>query len=197
MTEETAIALCLTDKDPRGFEHLVRQYRREAFYHAHALLGNEADAADACQESFACAFAAMPGLTSLDRFYPWYYRILKNRCLNMIDRRKTRESHAVAERERARSAPSTDNAPDPATILETREDREQVWRVLGTLNPRHREILTLKYIHGFRYADISATLGIPRGTVMSRLHAARVAYRERHHQGSESGASHTQDTTSP
>lgn len=50
MKERTAIRLCLKHRDPAGFEFLVEQYKREAFYHAQALLGNEADAADACQE---------------------------------------------------------------------------------------------------------------------------------------------------
>ena len=192
MTEQTAIRLCLIKRDPRGFEYLVGQFRREAFYHAHALLGNEADAADACQEAFACAFAAMPKLTQLDKFYPWFYRILKNRCLNMIARRKTRETHAACEWEQSGSSARHDVTPNPASILEAQEARHHVWHLLDSLNDKHREILTLKYIHGFRYDEISATLGIPRGTVMSRLHAARDAFRTLHQQSSESGAPHLQ-----
>lgn len=62
MTEEKAIRLCLEDKDPLGFEFLVNQYKREAYFHAYALLKNEADAADACQDAFTKAFAAIPNL---------------------------------------------------------------------------------------------------------------------------------------
>ena len=178
MTEEKAIRLCLKHRDARGFEFLVRQFRREAYYHAHAFLGNESDAADACQESFACAFAAMPRLRKLERFYPWFYRILKNRCLNMLDRRKTREAHADSERARERESPQTHAiSSTPSSLLEAREEKDRIWRLLGKLQRNHREILTLKYIHGFRYDEITATLGIPRGTVMSRLYAARQAFR--------------------
>lgn len=177
MNEEKAIRLCLKKRDPRGFEFLVEQFKREAFYHAFALLKNEADAADACQEAFACAFAAMPKLGHLDKFYPWFYRILRNRCLNMIARTKTRESHASSEREKVNSVESHDSSPTPSSILVDREKKEEVWHNLAELSKNHREILTLKYIHGFRYDEISATLGIPRGTVMSRLHAAREAFR--------------------
>ena len=178
MTEESAIRLCLKHRDPAGFEFLVRKFRREAFYHAHALLGNEPDAADACQESFASAFAAMPRLSKLDKFYPWFYRILRNRCLNMLGRRQTREAYAA--KEAASSQQSSDEVQDPSHLAMARESREQVWRLLSQLKPKHAEILTLKYIHGFRYDEISETLNIPRGTVMSRLYEARSAFRQLH-----------------
>lgn len=178
MTESRAIRLCLKERDPAGFEFLVARYRREAYFHARALLGNESDAADACQEAFLRAFAAMPRLGSLDRFYPWFYRILRNVCLNMLSRARTRHDYAAA----AAAAGAGDGAPTdggaPDDLVAAREDREAVWRVLAEVSAAHREILTLKYVHGFRYEEIAATLGIPRGTVMSRLYAARQAFRK-------------------
>lgn len=177
VTEETAIRLCLKHRDPSGFEFLVRKFRREAYYHAHALLGNEPDAADACQESFANAFAAMPGLSKLDRFYPWFYRIFRNRCLNMLGRHQTRDAYAAKAAMSPKARADTD---DPSDLAMARESREQVWHLLSQLKPKHAEILTLKYIHGFRYDKISETLNIPRGTVMSRLYEARSAFRQLH-----------------
>lgn len=175
MTEEKAIRLCLKHRDPSGFEFLVRQFRREAFYHAYALLRNEADAADACQESFTCAFAALPKLRQLDKFYPWFYRILKNRCLNMLARKKTRDTYVAQQRQ---LSPTEGGAPpSPSSALEAKEEGTRIHALLDSLQQDHREILTLKYIHGFRYDEIVATLGIPRGTVMSRLYAARKAFR--------------------
>ena len=160
VTEETAIRLCLKHRDPSGFEFLVRKFRREAYYHAHALLGNEPDAADACQESFANAFAAMPGLSKLDKIYPWFYRILRNRCLNMLGGRQTRDAYAAKVAMSPKALADTD---DPSDLAMARESREQVWHLLSQLKPKHAEILTLKYIHGFRYDEISETLNIPRG----------------------------------
>lgn len=177
MNEQTAIQLCLRRQDPNGFEYLVDRYKREAFFHAHALLNNEADAADACQEAFLRAFAAMPRLPALDRFYPWFYRILRNRCLNMLDRRRTRERHAA--RERADEARRVDEST-PARILADNEDAQAVWKTLCRLSEPHRVILTLKYVNGFSYDEIARALGVPRGTVMSRLYAARQAFRAAH-----------------
>lgn len=178
MTEEKAIRLCLKHRDPSGFEFLVRQFRREAYYHAQAWLGNESDAADAVQDSFAAAFAAMPGLTELDRFYPWFYRILRNRCLNLLARVRIRDRYREEQCQEAVRGPSVETS-NPRTALEADEERTRVWRQLSQLKPKHREILTLKYIHEFSYAEIAETLGIPRGTVMSRLYESRAQFRER------------------
>ena len=178
MTEQKAITLCLEHRDPAGFEFLVAQYRREAYYHAYALLGNSEDAADVCQDAFVRAFAAMPRLEALDRFYPWFYRILRNRCLNLLSRRNTREKHAQAVRQHLETGGGS-TATSPSANVQRNEERRQVWTAIEKLSPQHREILTLKYIHGLKYDAISETLGIPRGTVMSRLYAARQTFRTR------------------
>lgn len=175
MTELKAIRLCLKHRDPVGFEYLVGRYRREAYFHALNLLGNEADAADACQEAFARAYAALPGLSHLSAFYPWFYRILRNYCLNQLSRRKTRESYLASHQ----AARETESEPaSPAFLVQKQEEAAQVWRALEHLTPEFREILALKYFQDANYDQIAALLDIPRGTVMSRLYHARRAFRE-------------------
>jgi RNA polymerase sigma-70 factor (ECF subfamily) len=184
VTERTAIARCLKDRDPRGFEFLVARYRREAYYHALGFLGNDADAADACQECFAKAFVAMSKLRRLDQFYPWFYRILRNHCLNMLGRRRTRERHAQQE---AAGGPANVEYHDPAVLAAAGDDQREVWRALAALQPTFREILVLKYVDGRCYDDIATILSIPRGTVMSRLYHARRAFRDRYLERSQPG----------
>jgi len=175
MDEHQAIELCIKHKDPMGFEFLVQKYRREAFSHAFALLGNQDDALDACQDSFARAFAAIPRLQELTHFYPWLYRILRNRCLNLLARKQTSERYREAQQQAQGQGVETVH---PACILEQREEQMRVRCALESLKPEHREILVMKYVHGHRYEEIAAMLGIPRGTVMSRLYHARTALRE-------------------
>jgi RNA polymerase sigma-70 factor (ECF subfamily) len=177
MNEAQAIRLCLRHRDPVGFEYLVKKYRREAYYHAYALMRNREDAADACQESFQRAFMAIPKLVSLDRFYPWFYRILRNCCLNMLSRRRTILNHA---RETGSDIREEGTFDDPSSILEKKEEAQTVWRVLSDLDMDSREILSLKYIQGNSYEEIAQVLDIPRGTVMSRLFHARKAFREKY-----------------
>ncbi|MBW2623392.1 MAG: sigma-70 family RNA polymerase sigma factor [Deltaproteobacteria bacterium] len=70
---------------------------------------------------------------------------------------------------------STDN---PAFLLEKKEEQLIVWQTLQRLKPQHREILTMKYLQGLRYDELSGLLDIPRGTVMSRLYHARKAFKD-------------------
>lgn len=175
MEEQHAIQLCVKHRDPVGFEFLVEKYRREAFSHAFALLGNQEDALDACQDSFARAFAAIPGLRELPQFYPWFYCILRNRCLNLLARRQTSDRYRETQRHDAAQAL---DAVTPSLQLEQREDQQRVHLALTLLNPEHREILAMKYVQEHRYEEIAEILGIPRGTVMSRLYHARLALRE-------------------
>ena len=125
MDERHAIQLCIKHRDPVGFEFLVEKYRREAFVHAFALMGNQEDALDACQDSFARAFASIPRLQELTEFYPWFYRILRNRCLNLIARRKT--SDRYREHQQAEAGQAFE-ARDPGSMLEQEEARQQVRR---------------------------------------------------------------------
>ena len=177
MNESYALKLCLKYNDPKGFEFLVKKYRKEAFFHAHMFLGNHEDAADACQESFAKAFIAIPALKYLDQFYPWFYTILRNCCLNMIRKRKSVQRY---QQNRYKEATLPNTQSNPSDLLEQREEQRTVWFVLQKLNPDFREILVMKYIQGYRYHEISNTLGIPRGTVMSRLYHARRAFKEKY-----------------
>lgn len=177
MNEAQAIRLCIRHRDPVGFEFLVDKYRREAYCHALALMGNREDAADACQESFRRAFAAIPKLAHMDQFYPWFYRILRNCCLNMLNRRKTVLQYARDNSSRVQGATASDN---PASILAKEEEASAVRRALDGLSAENREILSLKYIMGKSYEDIAQCLNIPRGTVMSRLFYARKAFRDKY-----------------
>jgi len=175
MDEARAITLCLKHRDPIGFEYLVGKYRREAFVHARALMGNEHDALDACQDSFARAFAAMPALDGLTSFYPWFYRILRNCCLNMLDRRQTRERYGEAV-----PAHSEVEVKTPASLAEQQDERNVVSAALMRVPAAAREILVMKYVERQSYDEIAQTLGIPRGTVMSRLYYARLAFKEQY-----------------
>ena len=96
MNEQKAIRLCLKDRDPIGFEYLVQKYREQAFFHAISWLNNHEDALDACQESFARAFGAITRLKKMEKFYPWFYVILRNCSMNILADRK--KSHITNDR---------------------------------------------------------------------------------------------------
>lgn len=178
MNEQKAIRLCITHRDPAGFEFLVKKFRMEALYHAVSFLGNYEDAADACQDSFHKAFIAITGTRKLERFYPWFYVILKNHCLNLIRKRELRER---GQEDVYNNLIRQTAGPEAVFINE--EQNGEVWEIISSLKPEHREILMLKYAMRKDYKDIAVTLGIPRGTVMSRLYYARRAFKDKYLEG--------------
>ena len=177
MDERKAIKLCIAYMDPAGFEFLVKKFRLEAIYHAVSFTGNYEDAADACQESFYKAFLSITSLHKLERFYPWFYVILKNNCLNLIRKRDQLEN---GPKEDVFNSNLQNSDSGPELFLEKKEETEKIWEIVRDLKTEHREILMMKYAMRKNYEDISITLGIPRGTVMSRLYYARRSFREKY-----------------
>lgn len=177
MNEQKAIKLCLKNRDPIGFEYLVQKYRKKAFYNAFGWVNNNEDALDACQESFARAFAAITRLKKLERFYPWFYVILRNCCMNILsDRKKSNMISDSLSRDLKREELIED--ADSLSNMVSTEEKSKIQELLYSLKPEFKEILILKYFNEMSYEEIGTLLSIPRGTVMSRLYNARKAFHD-------------------
>lgn len=153
--------------DRDAFESIVRA-RMDAVYRlSFAILGNEADARDAAQETFVAAWRQLSRLREGHRFEAWLQRIAVNAARQTIRssrRRRIREipsSTVVSLAERAAPAERND-----AAILDA---------ALATLPVEQRVILVLHHLEGHPLAELAAILDIPSGTVKSRLFAARRA----------------------
>jgi RNA polymerase sigma-70 factor (ECF subfamily) len=158
MDDAAAIRTCLTGHTD-AFRHLVDRYQSRALSHARLLTRNAADAADAAQEAFVDAFRNLSRYDPARPFYPWFYALLRNRCFKQRSRRATRSESGAAPEPRI----------DPAVSAEHLD----LWRAIRRLESDDAELVVLKHIEGWTYEELSASLGIPRGTVMSRLYAAR------------------------
>ena len=154
---------------------LVRRYREPAYLLGLQLLGNREDALDVAQD------AMLRFLTSLDRFQeerpvrPYVLRIVRNRVADLWRRRRVRRAESLDAGELPRQI--ADERPGPEASARRAELRRRIWRALAELPPAKREILVLRDYHDLAYAELAKVLGIPIGTVMSRLHAARKALR--------------------
>jgi len=154
---------------PPSFEqHLEDSFRR---VHRAALgfLGDEQAAREAAQEAMTKAFVARERYDPGQPFYPWMYRIVKNTCLDIIRGRKRRPRSSV-EVERLASV-----APSPVEATLAAEQQQRLWRAMSSLSADHQEILNLRHFQDLSYLEICDLLGIPEGTVMSRLYRARRA----------------------
>ena len=160
------------DRDAFGL--LVERHMRRAYLQALGLVGSREDALDLSQEAFARAFRARHTLDPDRPFYAWLYQILRRLCFNF--RRDRRVRSALLEREG--SAWLTDVAlraapVDPGTALERAELSRRVTAGIEALPDREREVLVLKEFEDLKYREIAELVGVPIGTVMSRLYSAR------------------------
>ncbi len=175
MDEKKAISLCIKHHDPAGFEYLFKMFRKEAYFHAVTFLANHDDAVDACQECFTKAFRAMPKLDYLKVFYPWFYAILRNHCINILRKRKLASDYVSKE---AAVLENHSDQRSPLFLMERDEKHLQTWETMKKLTVEFREILVMKHMEELSYQKISILLDIPKGTVMSRLYHARKAFRK-------------------
>lgn len=163
------------DGDTEAFGLLVEKYKRKAFRLAYQVLRDQEEALDVAQEAFVKAFRGLPKFKGDSAFYTWFFRITMNLSL---DRKRQRAARVramgtddVPPEEWERTAVSTE--PDPADEAAGTERRARIAQALGTLSEQHRSIIILSDIQGLAYREIAEVLGIPMGTVMSRLHHAR------------------------
>ncbi|MEL7058521.1 MAG: sigma-70 family RNA polymerase sigma factor [Acidobacteriota bacterium] len=178
--DERQLVLRARRGDVSAQNELARRHRDPAFFFALQLLGHRDDAMDVVQD------ALLRFLTTLDRFdprrpvRPWLFQIVRNRVLDLHRRRRVRRHDSIEEADHdADRAPLqiVDERIDLDRDLQRMQLQKRLWRALGELSVPHREILVLRDYQDLSYADIASTLGIPLGTVMSRLHAARKALR--------------------
>lgn len=162
--------------DRDAFGELVQKYMRRAYFAALGLVANHDDALDLSQEAFARAFRARGKLDPSRPFYPWLYQIIRRLCFNFLRDKKTRRARLaeagpwLAEQAGARAAQS---APDRET--ERADLRVRIETAIQALPPHEREVIVMREFEGLKYREIADLLGIPIGTVMSRLYTARRA----------------------
>ncbi len=141
---------------------------------AHALatqiLGNADDAADAVHDAYATVLSKPEAYDSnKGPLKPWFLRVVRNRCIDM--RRKRRDVRVPVEE-------LADTSPGPEQDLQRDQRSRRIESALATLGEDAREIIILRDYNDLSYAEIASVLGIAAGTVMSRLHRARLALKE-------------------
>lgn len=161
-----------------AFEDLVNAYKQKAYYVALGFVGNHEDALDLSQDAFVKAFKAIKTFDLNSPFFPWFYKIIKNHCLNYIKKNQRVRNDSLEELEEETFAQFEDEKPTPRDQYEESETRINLWRAIDRLKPDFREIIIMKHFHNLSYKEIAEALNIPIGTVMSRLFNARQELRE-------------------
>ena len=170
LDDESLVALARAG-ERLACEELFLRHRGVAYSVAYRLLGHEQDALDAVQEGLLKAFASLGDFDGRSGFRTWLIRIVTNAALDAGRRRRRRPTLRLADDAGSGAEPATHD--DPASGLRQQDLRRHLNAALDRLSPTTRVPFVLFAEAGLSYKEIAEIQGIPIGTVMSRIFAAR------------------------
>jgi RNA polymerase sigma-70 factor (ECF subfamily) len=182
---ENALVVAARRGDKAAFGELVDRLKRPVFTVCMQHVRNEADAMDLVQDTFLKAWTNLDTFKDGTNFRAWIYRIAANGAIDKLRRRKTRRADELDERMSAEQLAEGD-LPSVGTFGRaspfTEQSRSQLGKrlaaALDVLPDAMRQCVILCDVHGYSYQEIADELGIPKGTVMSRLFYARKRLQE-------------------
>ena len=161
--------------DESAFRALVVRHQVRVYQIVHRMLRDPTDAEDVTQETFVRVFRSLDRFDREREFGPWLHTIARNAALNYIASRGRRRAASLEELREKGAPPPAARDESPLESIARREVVERVRGAMEALPEEQRLVLSLREFDGLAYDEIAATLGIPIGTVMSRLSRARTA----------------------
>ncbi|PWI56860.1 RNA polymerase sigma factor [Sulfoacidibacillus thermotolerans] len=152
--------------DDTAFAALVAARHRQAYQTAYAILHSPRDAEEVTQDAFLKVFRKLHTLKEPSAFSAWLTTIVTRLA---IDHMRSQKRHQAEPIENVAEIPERENDPTLRTVIE---------EALAQLSPDHRAILLLRERDGYEYTEIARILGVPIGTVKSRLAYAKQALRK-------------------
>ena len=154
--------------DRYAFNLLVWRWEKPIYNLALRLLGSEDDAGEVCQEVFIRAYMHLRDFRGDARFSTWLYRIAVNCCHNLVRNRKRRrevslDAAGVLPRETAIGVPDQEQAYHQAQMT------TRILEAMQSLPEEQRIVVELRVLHDLSVEEVADILGIPQGTVKSRL----------------------------
>lgn len=165
LCEEDRIEL-VKQGDKEAYQVIVRRYMKSAYYIALGFVHNHQDALDVSQESFIRAFRKIKSFNPEKPFFPWFYKLMKNLCIDHFKRRNRMSEVPL------------DGIQVLAKESEDREMKEVLWRGIEKLPFEQREIVILRYFQQLSYREIAELTEKPIGSVMSSLYYAKIRLKE-------------------
>ena len=182
MTREQQLIASVQQGKRELFYELVRPYERRVYAAALAILRNEADAEDVCQEAMLKAFAHIQQFRAEARFSTWLIQITVNEALMRRRRDRTVVMEGLAERpdEEGNYTPRdfADWREIPSEALERKEVRQRLAEALATLDRKYREVFVMRDMEHWNIQETAEALGISTASVKTRLLRARLMLRD-------------------
>ncbi|HAE59142.1 MAG TPA: hypothetical protein DCG54_06445 [Anaerolineae bacterium] len=167
------LELC-RDGDAVAVEKLVCTYQKELYRLAFSILNDPDEAEDCTQEAFLAVLRGLDSFRGNASFKTWLYTITVNVCRNRYERRKNRQRLQNV----LQGIFHTQPAAHPEESIIQNEADERIWQSICHLGEKHRLPVLLRYYHDLPVAEIAQILGVPAGTVHSRLNTARERLRD-------------------
>lgn len=152
--------------DRIAFGLLVESYLPRVYRVAYGIVRNREEAADIAQDALVRAYRGIRRFDPSRPMFPWLYQITRNLALNRIERMRNREGTLMID-------VLFDGDPGPEDAAVADDERTRVRRAVARLQAQHRTVIELNHFQECSYREIAEILGIPIGTVMSRLYHAR------------------------
>lgn len=165
-----------------AFEQLYRSYNDRIYNFVQRIVVADLDASDVVQETFIRAWHSLPSLRSEDAFKGWLYRIALNRAKDTLSRRSRLGEvniDPLYDDNEHKEWQIAGPGDDPAQIAQKSGLAEAVNTALGELSPEHRAVVAMHHLEDIEVVDVAKMLGIPHGTVLSRLARARAVLKRK------------------
>lgn len=176
--DNTAVMVGSRQSTRQAFEAVVNRHMKDAYFIALGLVGNHEDALELSQEAFYKAYRHFDQLKAAEKFFPWFYQILRNLCFSHLRKKKVRRAGSLEDTDgQPIDIPEAD-AFDPEVVAERNESKDRVWKAIGQLDEKHREVIILRHFRNLSYDEMAKVLFCNRGTVTSRLYYARKRLKE-------------------
>ncbi len=163
--------------DTTAYRGLVEKYQERVYAMVYGMLRNREDATDITQEAFVKAYRSLASFRLESSFYTWLYRIAMNLAIDLIRKRKRRREvgyeDGVAARDEDGTVHAMHQGDSPRRVLERRQLYKQIMDAMDQLPADQKQVILLRELEGLPYREIAEIMGIPEGTVMSRLFYAR------------------------
>ena len=177
MAEDDQLVRETLEGRTESFEQLVRKYQDRLYNTLVHITGSTHEAEEVAQDAMLQAYSKLATFKGNSSFYTWLYRIAFNQSISR--NRKKRPKVSLDGLQENTGLDPEDNVEQPSISLERSERAEQLHQALNQLGEEFRSILVLRELENFDYETISEMLGVPIGTVRSRLHRARTMLRDR------------------
>ena len=179
-TDDELVVACV-NRDDDAFAEVVRRYERPLFNVAYRLTGSYEDATDSTQQALIQAYRALPTSRMGLPIRPWLFRIVRNQCIDRL-RRKDAIPFSSLKLTDDEDGDFLLDTPDASPLPDEIAERADIQRILhsaiGTLAPRYRDVVTLRYQGDLSFAEIGACLGVPEPTARTLFQRAKATLRK-------------------